>query len=84
MLDKRRPYDHYSNGSSGGGNDNASSQCTLYGEPEERSTAKAQMEAKKALEEYLRENPDLQGLIKKPGIKRKLDELLGPGVSDTI
>lgn len=82
MVDKERPYDHYSNGSSAGGVNNRASRCTVYGIPKwaEKSHAKAEMEANKALEEYLEQNPELQDLIKKPSVKRKLEKLVGHSV----
>lgn len=79
-INKARPYDHYVDGSRGGGRNNKKSQCTVYGTPEWAllSEAKAKKEANKALDEYLKQNPDLQDLVNKPAVKRKLDVLLGP------
>merc|ERR1719272_2739156 len=58
-INPTRPYDHYKDGSKGGGTDNKKSGCTTYGTPAwaEKSELQARVAAEKAMEEYLEENP---------------------------
>merc|ERR1712032_1755595 len=64
-IDANRPYDHYKDGQKGGGKDNEDSKCVVYGTPAwaKKSEADALAEAQTALQKYLEDNPELQGLM---------------------
>ena len=61
-LDKKRPYDHYKDGHLGGGTNDSSSKCIVYGTPAwaETTANKQREEAEKALKQYLADHPELQ------------------------
>lgn len=79
-----RPYDHYSDGRQGGGVNAKGSRCTVYGMPEwaKKEEARSHRATREDLQEYLREDPELQGLVEKTDFlkKRGLEALLEPEV----
>ncbi|CAE7237164.1 RNF216 [Symbiodinium natans] len=64
-LDKKRPYDHYKDGHLGGGKNDTSSRCIVYGTPawSEKTAKQKQQETEEALKQYLKENPELQDIV---------------------
>merc|ERR1712008_130720 len=76
-----RPYDHYKDGHVGGGKDGKKSRCTVYGTPEwaNNSEAQARQATELALQEYLRENPELAEAARQTSAARnaQLQQLLG-------
>merc|ERR550532_1017196 len=76
-----RPYDHYKDGSEGGGTDNQSSRCKVWGEPAWYKKAKetAREDADRALQEYLNDNPELKEIMQRRAhvFKRTLGHLTG-------
>ncbi|CAJ1354786.1 unnamed protein product [Effrenium voratum] len=79
-LDKKRPYDHYKDGHLGGGKNDSNSRCIVYGTPKwaEASGKKQREDAEKALQQYLKENPDLQEVAAASSTakRKRLRELL--------
>mmetsp|Transcript_3903 Transcript_3903/g.9470 ORF Transcript_3903/g.9470 Transcript_3903/m.9470 type:complete len:611 (+) Transcript_3903:54-1886(+) len=81
QIDKKRPYDHYKDGSQGGGTNDKNSRCVVYGtpawarKPEEQAIA----EAEAALEDYIKENPELRSIMEQRGdvLKRTLSHVVG-------
>ena len=60
----KRPYDHFKDGHVGGGVDLENSRCTVFGAPswatKPANAARGQVDA--ALQKYLEEHPELEGL----------------------
>lgn len=73
-IDKKRPYDHFKDGHQGGGTNAKDSTCTEYGTPAwaKKSYAEVRAEADAALEKYLTQNPDLQGIMQdRRGVQKR-------------
>lgn len=82
-INASKPYDHYKDGSEGGGKNDATSRCTVYGVPAwaKKAAETARAEADKALEEYLKDNPELQDIMHKRQdvLKRTLSHVTETG-----
>lgn len=82
-INASKPYDHYKDGSQGGGANNSISRCTVYGVPAwaKKAEETARAEADKALEAYLKENPELQDIMHKRQdvLKRTLSHVTETG-----
>lgn len=63
-IDKARPYDHFKDGSKGGGTNAEKSQCVVFGIPDwaKASDTSRKRKAETALQEYLEAHPELQDL----------------------
>jgi len=84
QVDKKRGYDHFKDGHVGGGKDNESSRCTVYNTPAwaRPNSKEAQAEAEKALQEYLKDDPELQEIMEGKGkdvVKRTLSHISPSG-----
>lgn len=64
VLNNQRPYDHFVDGHTAGGDSQKDSKCTVYGTPAwaKPSPSAAKRQAEKALQEYLEAHPELQNL----------------------
>eukprot|EP00930_Biecheleria_cincta_P029871 TRINITY_DN20729_c0_g1_i1.p1 TRINITY_DN20729_c0_g1~~TRINITY_DN20729_c0_g1_i1.p1 ORF type:complete len:511 (+),score=91.28 TRINITY_DN20729_c0_g1_i1:72-1604(+) len=72
-LDKNRPYDHFKDGHLGGGRDKSGSRCVVYGTPAwaQKSTAQLKEDAERALDQYLKDNPELEEVAHLSGGARR-------------
>jgi len=79
-LDKKRPYDHYKDGHLGGGKNDDSSKCIVYGTPAwaEKTAKQRQQETEEALKQYLKENPELKEIAagSSEAKKKRLKQLM--------
>lgn len=81
ILDSKRPYDHFKDGSRGGGTNSKDSSCTIYGEPAwakaKKSAQAARSQTEESLRAFLAANPELQGL--EGGCLQKVRRQVGLG-----